>query len=181
MLFNIAASPAGGSRLVGSSRLLIGLVLLATMLGMMAPLRAEGLSAEDEAGLAVYKQANCMGCHKWHGRGGGGYGGKALSLRDTLLDADNIRRVVRCGLPATRMPYHARQSYQNDADTSCYNKTRVQLGEDRPPLAAKLLSDRQIDLVVHYVLTQVKGRGEPQYSECEAFWGKNKRQCDEFK
>lgn len=180
MLFIKAASPVGGSRLVGSSRLLIGLVLLATMLVTTAPLRAEGLNAEDEAGLAVYKLANCMGCHKWHGKGGGGYGGKALSLRDTLLDADNIRRVVRCGLPATRMPYHSRQAYQNDEDTSCYNKTRVQLGEDRPPLAAKLLSDRQIDLVVHYVLAQVKGRGEPTHSECEAFWGKNKRQCDEF-
>ena len=34
-----------------------------------------------ETGQAIYKRANCVGCHKWHGDGGGGYGGAALSLR----------------------------------------------------------------------------------------------------
>ena len=36
-----------------------------------------------DAGKAVFKRANCVGCHKWHGNGGGGYGGDALSLRKT--------------------------------------------------------------------------------------------------
>ena len=26
-------------------------------------------------GLSTYKKGNCMGCHKWHGDGGPGYGG----------------------------------------------------------------------------------------------------------
>ena len=25
----------------------------------------------------TYKKGNCMGCHKWHGDGGPGYGGAA--------------------------------------------------------------------------------------------------------
>ena len=41
-------------------------------------------------GLQVYKKANCMGCHSWHGKGGGGYGGGS-SLRETLLDYDGIK------------------------------------------------------------------------------------------
>ena len=32
-------------------------------------------------GLIVYKRANCMGCHSWHGKGGGGYGA-GVSLRE---------------------------------------------------------------------------------------------------
>ena len=39
-----------------------------------------------EAGKAIYERANCVGCHKWSGVGGGGYGGAALSLRETALD-----------------------------------------------------------------------------------------------
>ena len=37
-------------------------------------------------GLSTYKKGNCMGCHKWHGDGGPGYGGAALSLRETGPD-----------------------------------------------------------------------------------------------
>ena len=29
-----------------------------------------------------------MGCHKWHGDGGPGYGGAALSLRESGLDRE---------------------------------------------------------------------------------------------
>ena len=36
-------------------------------------------------GKRIYEKANCIGCHKWHGEGGGGYGGAALSLRRTEL------------------------------------------------------------------------------------------------
>ena len=46
----------------------------------------------------VFQQANCIGCHKWHGGGGGGYGGDALSLRATQLDRDQISRIVKIQL-----------------------------------------------------------------------------------
>jgi len=29
-------------------------------------------SDPTDAGKAVFKRANCFGCHKWHGNGGGG-------------------------------------------------------------------------------------------------------------
>ena len=35
-------------------------------------------------GLNVYKKGNCMGCHSWHGKGGGGYGA-GVSLRNMKL------------------------------------------------------------------------------------------------
>src|ERR1700739_2104820 len=83
-----------------------------------------------EAGKAIYKRANCFGCHKWHGDGGGGYGGAALSLRATQLDRDQIIEVVRCGRPGTGMPYHDRQAYK---ESECYGGlTPKDLGEAMP-------------------------------------------------
>ena len=55
-----------------------------------------------------YEKASFVGCHKWHGGGGGGYGGAALSLRETALERGDLIEVIRCGRPATRMPYHDR-------------------------------------------------------------------------
>src|SRR6516165_5611752 len=70
-----------------------------------------------DAGKQVFKRANCMGCHKWHGNGGGGYGGDALSLRQTELTRDQIIETVHCGRPGTGMPYFARGAYDS---VKCY-------------------------------------------------------------
>jgi mono/diheme cytochrome c family protein len=44
--------------------------------------------AENDEGVRVFKSANCVGCHKWTGSGGGGYGGAAANLRQTALTRD---------------------------------------------------------------------------------------------
>jgi mono/diheme cytochrome c family protein len=129
-----------------------------------------------DAGKEVYQKANCVGCHKWHGGGGGGYGGMARSLRQTGLDAESLKMVIRCGRPNTGMPFHDRKAYQGD-DISCYGVTREALGASMPSRARSFLREQQIDEVVNYVLTHLKGKGEPTHEECEEFWGKGSRQC----
>ena len=62
-------------------------------------------------GKAVFSRANCIGCHKWHGNGGGGYGGDALSLRKTELTREQIIETVGCGRPGTGMPFFTRGAY----------------------------------------------------------------------
>ena len=59
---------------------------------------------EHKYGLNVYKKGNCMGCHSWHGKGGGGYGA-GVSLRDINLTLNEIINVIKCGRPGTGMPY----------------------------------------------------------------------------
>ncbi len=137
-------------------------------------------SALTSAGKKVYKQANCVGCHKWHGDGGGGYGGAALSLRTTVLNAELIKLVVRCGRPSSGMPFHGRSVYKGD-DVSCYETTGEEFGEDKPPRARKLLSERQLDAVVDYVVNVIKGSGEPSLEQCTAYWGEKSRQCDSLR
>src|SRR5258707_13568913 len=83
-----------------------------------------------EAGKAIYKRANCFGCHKWHGDGGGGYGGAALSLRATELTRDQIIETVACGRPGTAMPYFARGAYDS---TKSHEMSRQVVGDPTPP------------------------------------------------
>lgn len=135
-------------------------------------------SDADERGKAVYKKANCVGCHKWHGAGGGGYGGAALSLRKTELTRDQFLEVVRCGRPATRMPYHDRRAWKQQMP--CFEMTRQEIGSDAPPKAAKLLRPEEVEAVTDYVYAAVVGKGEPTKAECVAFWGADARECTRF-
>jgi mono/diheme cytochrome c family protein len=127
-------------------------------------------------GQRIYEKANCVGCHKWHGGGGGGYGGAALSLRDTQLDRDQIIEVVHCGRPGTGMPYHDRDAYKA---YRCYDGLTVQdLGKDMPVEAANFLRPNEIEVVVDWVLANLKGKGPPSYADCINFFGPGARACE---
>lgn len=128
-----------------------------------------GAAWPDEYGKDLYRQ-HCIGCHYWHGSGGGGYGGPAASLRTTRLDRAGLMTVVRCGLPGTGMPYHGRRAYQ---DGDC----KLLPDQSPPPRAAAVLQPREIEAVTDHVLTRLRGRGVPTVAECQAFWGEDARQC----
>ena len=146
--------------------------IVALVVGAALPAAAQDL----ESGKRVYQAANCVGCHKWHGAGGGGYGGLALSLRDTTLDRAGLIETVRCGRPGTGMPYHERNAYK---DGGCFGLTEKDLGADMPPKGQDMLRPREIEAVADYVLAAIKGRGAPTAEECAAFWGEGARQCQE--
>jgi hypothetical protein len=115
-----------------------------------------------------------MGCHKWHGNGGGGYGGDALSLRRSELTREQMIEVVRCGRPGTGMPYHDRDAYDGGG---CYGLTRESVGDTIPPAAANFLRMADIEAVVDYVFAHIKSKGEPTYADCIEFFGSQSRMC----
>lgn len=131
-----------------------------------------------DIGKTVYKRANCFGCHKWHGNGGGGYGGDALSLRRTELTRDQIIETVKCGRPGTGMPYFARSSYDTE---KCYGMNRQEVGDHAPPEGGTFLRPNDIEAVADYVLAHIKGKGEPSFDECVTFFGSTSRVCDIYK
>jgi mono/diheme cytochrome c family protein len=148
------------------------IVLFAAIGASFSPTRAQGPA---ELGRRVYEKANCVGCHKWHGGGGGGYGGAALSLRETPLERPELIEVIRCGRPATRMPYHDRNAYQSVA---CYGgMTKADLGADFPPKAATFLRAEEIEAVADYVVAHLQGKGAPTHDDCVAFWGPDSHEC----
>jgi cytochrome c553 len=155
---------------------------LVLALVMMSPSLAHAQSSQSsnsaDAGKAIFKRANCFGCHKWHGNGGGGYGGDALSLRRTELTRDQIIETVACGRPGTGMPYFARGSYDT---TKCHEMSRQDVGDRIPPEGGVFLRAPDIEAVADYVLAHIKGKGEPNYDECVSFFGNTSRVCDIYK
>lgn len=157
----------------------LGCLVSATLL-MSATAFAQSAKPADptDAGKAVFSRANCVGCHKWHGNGGGGYGGDALSLRKTELTREQIIETVNCGRPGTGMPFFNRGSYDT---AKCYDMNRQDAGSNMPPEANTFLRPNDIAAVADYVIAHIKGRGEPNADECVAFFGDTSRVCDVYK
>jgi mono/diheme cytochrome c family protein len=135
-------------------------------------------AAQTADGKTVYVDANCVGCHKWHGNGGGGYGGDALSLRKTELTRDQIIEAVGCGRPGTGMPFFIRGAYD---EVKCHGMNRQDAGAQMPPEGGTFLRPKEIEAVADYVIAHIKGAGEPTYAECVAFFSSTSRVCDVYK
>jgi len=132
-----------------------------------------------EFGKDIFKtKATCQFCHKWDGSGDQGYGGNAPSLRKTELNPDQVKEVVKCGRIGSGMPFHDKFAY---TDKRCYGATKDEVGTDLPPIGNEYLQPREIDAVVKYVFARVHGRGDATHDECVDFWGKESRQCDQYK
>lgn len=138
---------------------------------------AQPAHADTDEGKRLFR-VNCAGCHKWHGNGGGGYGGAALSLRKTQLDRDQIIETAECGRPGTGMPYFLRDAY---AEHPCYGVTREQLGKEMPMAANNFLRPSEIGTIADYVLAHIKGHGAPTYAECMDFFGEGSRACNVYR
>jgi mono/diheme cytochrome c family protein len=163
-----------------NNKLPAGAILALAAIAIVAPTaRVSAQSADPtDAGKAVFKRANCFGCHKWHGNGGGGYGGDALSLRKTELTRDQIMETVECGRPGTGMPFFTRGAYDS---VKCYDMNRQDVGAQIPPEANVFLRKEDVEAVANYVLVHIKGKGEPTYSECTEFFGNASRVCDVYR
>ena len=128
-------------------------------------------------GLSAYKKGNCMGCHKWHGDGGPGYGGAALSLRETGLDREQLITIIECGRPGTNMPFFDKKAYKDDR---CFGMKFSDFeGDDknRPLNAKSYLNKRQIDAVVDFIVNDLQGK-KVSKEYCIKFFGKPTRSCD---
>ena len=127
---------------------------------------------EQKYGLNVYKKGNCMGCHSWHGKGGGH--GAAVSLRNTELTLNEIINVIKCGRPGTGMPYFLRKAYKEE---ECYDTTFEDYdGSYRPVSSKKFLSSKQIEAVSIFVKEVLQNK-KLDKSYCEFFFEKGSKVC----
>jgi mono/diheme cytochrome c family protein len=160
------------------------LLAIVVALNFSMPTAVYGQSAQapatdpTNAGKVVFSRANCVGCHKWHGNGGGGYGGDALSLRKTEMTRDQIVETVGCGRPGTGMPFFMRGAYD---EVKCHDMNRQDAGAQMPPEGGTFLRPKDIEAVADYVIAHIKGAGEPTYAECVTFFSNTSRVCDVYK
>jgi len=165
-----------------TSKIAIAVAVLLSPIASVAAHAQAALSPEEartiEFGKEIFKvKANCQYCHKWDASGDTGYGGVALSLRKTALTPEQFTEVVKCGRPATAMPYHDKFAY---TDKRGYDMTSADLGKDAPAMG-EFLSKREIDAVVKYLFAKDVGHGPSTYEDCVEFWGAETRQCEPMK
>ena len=134
----------------------------------------QGINLEEHKyGLNVYKKGNCMGCHSWHGKGGGGYGA-GVSLRNSNLKLNEIVNVIKCGRPGTGMPYFLKKAYKEE---KCYDTTFEDYDESYRPLSSKrFLSSKQIEAVSIFVLEVLQDK-KLDNNYCEFFYKKGSKVC----
>jgi hypothetical protein len=139
---------------------------------------AKAQPASADEGFRIYKSANCVGCHKWSGNGGGSYGGAAANLRQTQLSLSEIEETIRCGRPMAGMPHFQFDAY---SDGKCYGLNESDLSDGKmPPEANRPLRPAEIKAVAEYVVTQIRGKGEPTFAQCQKFFGTGTRVCDVY-
>ncbi len=149
-----------------------------------APASAPATDEVDQAlvlaGLQVWKDSGCRGCHGWAANGereGPNPGGP--SLRATNLDMDTIRLTIACGRPGTPMPYFWRDAYRGPS-TDCYGMTGAQLGANTPNRGPSRLNDADLDALAYYIANYIKGLGEITFEQCELFWGVGNARCTSY-
>ena len=154
----------------------INLLLITTFI-FMTSLSFSIEDNEDEIlrkGLIVYKKANCMGCHSWHGKGGGGYGA-GVSLREPSYEKAELINIIKCGIPGTGMPYFYRKSYKTE---KCYDTLKEDYTDDERPKNSKtFLNERQITSLATFVYKELQGK-DLNKEYCIKFFSKESKVCE---
>lgn len=166
----------------------LGIILATAMpvmaLAMVGVLSSAQGASDEELSRAKYlyqEKARCAYCHGWAGDGRGHprSPGNAPSLRTMELDRESIIEVIKCGRPATAMPYHDRHGYRKG---ECYGGlTKKELGEDMPRLGAKTLQPAEIEIIVDYIEAKLQGRGKVTFEECLYFLGDDAGRCEKYR
>lgn len=159
------------------SQALIGAVFAASTAVLVNPASAQTAAF----GKGVYAdKAFCAQCHGWAGDGNpeDDRAPRGANLRNTKLTIDQIREVMVCGRPATRMPYFDRRAWS--ADLKCYDMVAADIGKDIPPPAATNLIQRETDSVLLYLQEAIIGKGKPSREECFAYWGAGAGGCAKY-
>ena len=133
--------------------------------------------SNTDYGMQIFKKGNCKSCHLWHGDGGNSYGGAAMSIRETGLEKEDLIKVIECGRPGTNMPYFSKMAYKDDR---CFGLTFEDFATDeknKPLPARKKLNDRQINALVEFIISDLKGK-KISMDYCLKYFGKPSKTCD---
>jgi hypothetical protein len=140
-------------------------------------------NASDVAdGMRLYEQkGNCQSCHGWAGDGRktDSQMPDGANLRDTKLNRAGLVLLIKCGRLNSQMPAFDKFAY---SDGRCYGKTPSDLKSypTRMPDPPATLQQREIDLVVDFLIAKVVGKGPMNHAKCVEFWGSETDACKEF-
>jgi hypothetical protein len=86
---------------------------------------------------------------------------------------------IKCGRPNSQMPAFDKFAY---SDGRCYGKTQADLKSDatRMPDPPATLQQREIDLIIDFLLDKVVGKGPMDHAKCVEFWSSEVDTCKPF-
>lgn len=140
-------------------------------------------NASDIAdGMRLFEQkGNCQACHGWAGDGHktDSQMPDGANLRETKLNRAGLVTVIKCGRLNSQMPAFDKFAY---SDGRCYGKKQADLKAypTRMPDPPATLQQREIDLVVDFLIAKVAGKGPMDHAKCVDFWGSETEVCKEF-
>jgi hypothetical protein len=159
---------------------LLPIILLSFIsLVVSASMEEKGVQNVDQEtisrGMAVYKKSNCAFCHGWAGDGRGHprSPGAAASLRSSVLDREAMTYIIRCGVVGGAMPYHDRMAYR---DNRCINDPARLAVESQPP-KGKNITPARLEALLDYLVTDVQGKTDPTFEQCEMYYKAGSRNC----
>jgi len=149
--------------------------------GLAVPaLHAQAADATDVAeGMRLYLQkGDCQACHGWaaDGRKMDSQMPDGPNLRETKLNRERLIQTIKCGRPGTGMPAFDKFAY---SDGRCYGMKQSDLKSPMPDPAATF-QQREIELVVNFLLSKVVGKGPMNHAKCVEYWGSEVETCREF-
>jgi mono/diheme cytochrome c family protein len=140
-------------------------------------------SASDIAdGMRLYEQKGaCQACHGWSGDGhkSDSQMPDGANLRESKLNRSGLVTTIKCGRLNSQMPAFDKFAY---SDGRCYGKKQADLKAYpiRMPDPAATLQQREIDLIVDFLMAKVVGKGPMDHAKCVDFWGSEADACKEL-
>ena len=162
----------------------------ATLLFALGGASAARMAAQDATpdpsdlaeGRRLYEQkANCQACHGWSGDGHktDNQMPDGANLRETKLPRAGLVMTIKCGRLNSQMPAFDKFAY---SDGRCYGKTQADLKSyaTRMPDPPATLQQREVDLIVDFLMARVVGKGPMDHAKCVEFWGEDTEVCKDL-
>jgi len=165
------------------SRAAVAVAIVAVVASAAKAQEQHPLDASDVAeGMRLFQQkANCQACHGWAGDGHktDSQMPDGANLRETKLNRAGLALIIKCGKLNSQMPAFDKFAY---SDGRCYGKTQADLKSypTRMPDPPATLQQREIDLVIDFLITKVVGKGPMDRAKCIEFWGSETDVCKQF-
>ena len=162
-------------------RLMAWLAALTVTATFASPARSADAGDIAEGMRLFLQKGNCQGCHGWAGDGRktDNQMPDGANLRETKLDRDMLVMTIKCGRLNSQMPAFDKFAY---SDGRCYGKTQADLKSyaTRMPDPPATLQQREIDLIVDFLMARVVGKGPMDHAKCVEFWGEDAEVCKDL-
>ncbi len=103
---------------------------------------------------------------------------QGANLRTTDLSPAEMFAVIKCGRPASLMPYFYRNAWK--APRSCFCMTEDDVGGDLPDRGDRLMPDRLINALVAFIFRDLVGAGPVTFEHCRDFLGPQATRCEGY-